>query len=826
MAVVFRQPFFLLFGLMGPLVALAQRAASRSRRAEEDADAAREADEVAMKNVESRLLATQAWVAAQCLRHPSVEEWLVNPLWRAEPVSASSEIRLGLGRGLLPREVSDTGSVDRVPVTVPLCSEVALVGDGPQATAVWRAIASHVFAAVASGSARDGRRIVEGAWEKDRDPPREIEVWDERGVKHGTFVCVPAVGDVPRETTWVVTCSSRGVLDVYERGTHRASVHTPDQVSFARSRWVRQRLVGSLDEVDEAPTASDDRSRGVLCAELVGGEATIDFVSSGPHALVWGKTGSGKSVLVRRVVFSLCARYSTDRFGFVAIDFKGGATLGSLSALPHARGLLTDLTPGATGRVAMSLRAEIRAREELFVRHAVSRIEDLPDAVWCPRTLIVIDEAGTLAHDAPDVMDVVADIATRGRSLGLHLLLSTQRPAHLPRDVVANCAIRWCLGVTDPEEAAQYLPDAPAHLVKKLTRVSPGTTLFIPPDHTPRLICPDSIGDGDIATLEETNYLPTTPMWCPDLPTRVTYPGSGEGWEEQPGAYLVGLADIPERQTQEWRVWDPVVDGPMIVCGESVSGHTTITRLVAQQASAKGARVVDGGSRVDVLCHRLAELQKNPSPDTAAILVVDRLDRILAGVSAETEAWVREILVSLSLELSTRGRGSGMVVTVAPGSPVTSALSRWSATWSLLRHRDLEAWIAHGGRRDQFDKSPPPGRGVIGGTLVQWVVSDASVRQEHPETTGIPDAPGGVPVVGADNDGAGGEGVWSVADAERSWQKLKACFLDGGIVFSGVGTHHMRSLIGPGYSYPPVVATSPYGWWVTTGGYSLVVLPR
>lgn len=830
MAVVFRQPFFLLFGLMGPLVAIVQAVAAKQQR-KRDADAARaKSEEAADKAEATRSIAVAAWCRGQFSSHPSVEQWLVNPLWRAEPASPSTQIRLGCGPGTTPQDVAGGVEVASIPMTVPISARAALVGHGSDARAVWRAIACQVLGVVSANDAT-GSQQVGALWARDQDPPVFIDVHGPNGQPLGRFEFIQAESDIPVDTEWVMTLSHRGSLDVYHRGVHQAQVHTPDRLSFAKSRWVRQRLVGSAGD-DETTTRSavDYRDRRFLVTDLGAQDTEVDMVSSGPHALVWGKTGSGKSVLIKRLIASLCSRYDTDRCGFVAIDFKGGATLGPLRSLPHARGLLTDLTPGETGRVAVSLRAEIRAREELFVREGVSSVEELTDAVWCPRTVIVVDEAGTLAQDAPEVMAVLADIATRGRSLGLHLLLSTQRPQHLPRDVVANCALRWCLGVTDSDEAAQYLPDAPTRLVKRLTGAPAGTTLHHSPHTGHRLVKPSPLMPEEMAALAASlgasqKHSPP-PLWCPRLPDVLSDPTTDASWQEAPGKYLIGWGDFPGRQSQDWVWFTPSHDGPLIVVGESGSGHSSLTRFLATQATTQAVKVVRSGGRVDVLCHRLAEILRRR--DTRPLmLVIDRLDRLLSGVPAETEAWVKDTLLAVSLDLTARGDGSAVILTVAPGSAVTSALSRWSATWCLLRHRNRDTWVAHGGDSHHVSEALPPGRGVIQGTPVQWVLPDqhsSGQNRDGPNdrSDDIARTRDDVLMITGAEHPSWSNLAMSVADAEKAWQEVKTAFTTTGIVFTGVASHHMRTLIGPGYDYPPVQAQEPYGWWVTTGGCALV----
>lgn len=195
---------------------------------------------------------------------------------------------------------------------------------------------------------------------------------------------------------------------------------------------------------------------------------TLDLRNEGPHALVAGTTGSGKSELLRSWVAGLASSASPLHVTFMLVDYKGGSAFRECAELPHVVGLLTDLDEHLTDRVLRSLRAEIRRRERILAEHAAMDLPELESRGIhaFPSMVIVIDEFAALVREVPDFITGVIDIAQRGRSLGVHLVLATQRPSGVITDSIrANTNIRICLGVTDAEDSTDVLgiPDA-AHI--------------------------------------------------------------------------------------------------------------------------------------------------------------------------------------------------------------------------------------------------------------------------------------------------------------------------------------------------------------------------
>jgi DNA segregation ATPase FtsK/SpoIIIE, S-DNA-T family len=208
------------------------------------------------------------------------------------------------------------------------------------------------------------------------------------------------------------------------------------------------------------------------------GPLEVDLVADGPHGLVAGTTGAGKSELLRSLVAALAADYSPTRVNFVLIDYKGGSAFGECAALPHTVGMVTDLDEHLGERALRSLEAELRYRERVLREHRASDLFEYDRLVTdgrasaLPRLLVVIDEFATLASELPDFVPSLVGIAQRGRSLGVHMLLATQRPSGaVNENIRANTNLRICLRVQTPQDSSDVI-DSPA--AAKIPRNQPG----------------------------------------------------------------------------------------------------------------------------------------------------------------------------------------------------------------------------------------------------------------------------------------------------------------------------------------------------------------
>ena len=226
-----------------------------------------------------------------------------------------------------------------------------------------------------------------------------------------------------------------------------------------------------------SPTADSISSRWAISARsteaVIGisldGPFAIDLVRDGPHGLVAGTTGAGKSEFLQTLVASLAVANRPDEMTFVLVDYKGGAAFSECADLPHTVGMVTDLDTHLVQRALGSLRAELIRREELL---GAVGAKDL-DAYYAhlaanggeglPRLAIVIDEFAAMAKELPDFVSGLIGIAQRGRSLGVHLVMATQRPSGvISPEIRANTNLRVALRMTDAGESSDVIdvPDA------------------------------------------------------------------------------------------------------------------------------------------------------------------------------------------------------------------------------------------------------------------------------------------------------------------------------------------------------------------------------
>lgn len=255
-------------------------------------------------------------------------------------------------------------------------------------------------------------------------------------------------------------------------------------------RWTPAEVTRRWDRAD-AFTAT---LRAPIGAEE-GGVFELDLDRHGPHGLIGGTTGSGKSELLKTFVASLAAAYPPEQLTFGLFDFKGGATFTDLAALPHTVGMASDLDVNLARRALRCLRAELVRRERVFDQAGAADLYNLeerrrrgdPDAVAAerlPRLVVIIDEFAAMAKELSEEIGAIADLTARGRSLGVHLILATQKPSGaVSAEVRTNTRLRISLKVEDRQDSVDVvgIPDAASidHKGRGYFRVGQGEVLPI-----------------------------------------------------------------------------------------------------------------------------------------------------------------------------------------------------------------------------------------------------------------------------------------------------------------------------------------------------------
>ncbi|MEU5867045.1 FtsK/SpoIIIE domain-containing protein [Nonomuraea sp. NPDC047529] len=383
-----------------------------------------------------------------------------------------------------------------------------------------------------------------------------------------------------------------------------------------------------------------ERGRTTRVPIGVGAEGihSVDLRLDGPHGLIAGTTGAGKSELLQSLIASLAVHNRPDEMNFVLIDYKGGSAFKDCAKLPHTVGMVSDLDGHLTERALESLAAELRRREHLLLRGDAKDIEDYNDyrdagrpLEPMPRLLLVIDEFAAMVTELPDFILGLVDIARRGRSLGVHLILATQRPGGVVTpDIAANTNLRIALRVTSNEESMDVIDSRNAAAISKTTpgrcfirsgasslhavqsariggrrpgqgraaarevRVQPVAwqDLGITPPAAP------AGGDEDDATMltdlsvlveavgaaaTQLGLERTRSPWLPPLPELVTMselpPSDGRALR-----LPFALADLPSQQSRRTEYYDLATAGHLLVVGGGRTGRSTVLRAIAASA--------------------------------------------------------------------------------------------------------------------------------------------------------------------------------------------------------------------------------------------------
>ncbi len=200
----------------------------------------------------------------------------------------------------------------------------------------------------------------------------------------------------------------------------------------------------------------------------------------GPHGLIGGTTGSGKSELIISLLFSLCLNYSPDYLNIVIIDYKGGGIVQSLSyqskTLPHIIASISNLDNNNFERLLIGIKKECERRQIEFnnlasnISEAIMNIDDynMHSQSKISRLLIVVDEFAELKKSHPEQMKELISLSRIGRSLGLHLLLSTQKPStSIDDEIWSNSRFKIALKVQDEKDSRELIKNNLAAFIKK-----------------------------------------------------------------------------------------------------------------------------------------------------------------------------------------------------------------------------------------------------------------------------------------------------------------------------------------------------------------------
>lgn len=360
----------------------------------------------------------------------------------------------------------------------------------------------------------------------------------------------------------------------------------------------------------------------------------------GPHGLVAGTTGSGKSETLQSYILSLVVNYHPHEIAFILIDYKGGGMAQSFVGLPHLSGVITNLGGNATNRALLSINAEIKSRQRIFneykVKHIDAYIELYRSGVATepmPHLLIIADEFAELKKEQPEFVRALVSAARVGRSLGINLILATQKPSGVVDDEIwSNTRFRICLRVADKQDSnemlkrpdaafitstgrgyfqvgndeifeefqsgwsgAEYEPNIPysddknskVELLNLIGKSGvPKKKKKKKSDNIAKLTQLDAVVQYSAKIAEKNNIPAIKQIWMPPLPSVIYLEDLAEIKKPIGFSLLlpIGLADNPEGQSQYPVAVDFLKEGHLLICGTGSSGRTTLLQTLIYSA--------------------------------------------------------------------------------------------------------------------------------------------------------------------------------------------------------------------------------------------------
>lgn len=749
--VFLQSPYVLLFALLGPLIAVSSvldrkigrgRALKRERaRFAEETRLLRKriADDTgsAMAKQQQRSPGARAQ-GVRDARHPSRWRWREGPLEIVlgqgscdtgirleEPRESAGEAR-ELYEELAPLAARSTG-----PVTADAREGVGFFGAPLLTAGLARTALVQVLDAV---TPENTTVIVEagGDWRWLTAAPHNVRFTERRGssllvrvlTERGDFTIATASkpDGLPRECGLRVAASAAtlsladGTVVPQVIAQHEALHHLNTLARAASASGIE--VAGTLPDHIPLESLPQTPSRGLAATFLQGqNPLAVDIVADGPHAVVGGTTGSGKSELLVSWVAALADAYPSDRLNVLLVDFKGGASFGELQRLRHCVGLMTDLDEAGAVRAIESLKAELRHRERTLAQLGVRSIEET-EAL--PRLLVVVDEFAAMLQELPDLHSLFVDIAARGRSLGVHLILCTQRPADAVRDaLMTNCGLRLCLRVNDDHDSVAVVgtPDAAHFELERRGRCAVRIA------GSARVIAQAALASEEhILRVVDRSLSGAEPRrpYLPPLPARIE-PASVTATAE-PGAVVFAYADRPALQRRDAVHWHPR-HGSVMIVGSSHSGKTTALQRFCDGTDS--VFIDDVESLWDAL----------ESPPRASVIAVDDVDLLLMQAG---ELAAHDMLRELQRRM--REASAARVGFVLSARRISGGLS---AVQSLAEHTIVlrlptkqEHTLA--GAIAAHNPDLPAGAGWLGDDRIQFVVPAREREPLRARSAGIP----------------------------------------------------------------------------------------
>lgn len=351
----------------------------------------------------------------------------------------------------------------------------------------------------------------------------------------------------------------------------------------------------------------------------------------GPHGLVAGTTGSGKSEILQSYILSMATLFHPYEVGFVIIDFKGGGMVNQFKNLPHLNGAITNIDGREVNRSLLSIKAELRKRQTLFSQANVNHIDAYIQLFKkgevetpLPHLILVVDEFAELKMDQPEFMKELISAARIGRSLGVHLILATQKPSGVvDAQIWSNSKFKLCLKVQNQQDSNEVLKSPLAAEIREPGRAYlqvgnnelfvlfqsaySGAPAVMHNDHKKRFKLhsmsvwgkkqlvyeqkPEKSSDESetqldalvdyIADYAKTQHIEQLPGIClPPLRERIPYKErSALAAKENDVTVAMGVYDDPNNQLQNQYSLD-LLNGNTFIVGASQYGKTAVLQLI------------------------------------------------------------------------------------------------------------------------------------------------------------------------------------------------------------------------------------------------------
>lgn len=757
LALVFDSLLALLMGALGPLMVFGGWWESKRRSALKHSQAVIQfADE--LLEHEAGVERARRDVLHRATRlHPGIRDWATNSLWRG-PLPTAQHMSIGRTRWYPPPEhpLAGTGVIPGMPALVDMTAGLALVADDTQ-QGLWRALALQ-------WRAHSAHSVIP-AFDPGDEPPRDF-----RGPSRLVWVSAPS--EVPDDCTAMVIHRHGALAELHTPGEPPLDLHL-ESLSHAEAMRIPRGRLGVSDTVASPPDLS---RRDQLWVALARGGPLFDLLAEGPHTMVWGATGSGKSVSVVALVSSLAAHYSPEQVVCVLIDFKGGAGLAPLQHLPHTVGWVTDLSPETSTRALRGMRAEMVRRERILEQARRADWSELDASHHGPRLVVVVDEVAWLFANQPLWAEAITDIAARGRSLGIHLVLSTQRLGGvMTRAMMANIAFRVCGRVSDDAELREGMPEATGSLASALRHMRPGQVVVAGALSPPQMCAVEPA-----PRLHRTDPRATWRVWGEALPELVP-------WSEDSG----GEPSWAWRESLEVHtaVAVPGYSGSVAIVGDRLSGRTSAAYAIAGTRPGALLAPRDGASL-------WACLDALAGPSRA--VVVDDLDIVLHSSGSEGEAFLIDAL---------EGFPGTIVITMSGRHRLSRSLSRLASQVLVLpmaKPEDRDLWGA--------PTRICPGAGLWRAEEIQiafganapprWSATELELAADPIIVTNTPEQWTGIP----------GRVVIDSTDSATAWAGLARYRLSQPMLIEGLSHRELRSLVQTGCWIPPLAPPEGSLW--------------